>query len=914
MDKTAQDSPSKKPVDMRDKILEHLEALTSTVSLDDLARLSTSDIAETLLVSRSLASQYLNDLVRAGLVVKVAGRPVRYFHRRAFQKRFQVKLSASEYASLADLVQATGIADHRDFARAVGFDLSLSSVVEQCKAAVQYPPFGLPILLSGGVGVGKAFLSRLVYEYGKNQGLLPRDSSYVRIDCAGVPDDALFNGLLDESIAKSRGGVVFVNGIEALSPSAMERCLATALGLDASQDAPRARLVLSTTLSADNPKVSSAYSKLPICARVPSLRERTPEEREDLILSFLRSEGCRIGSDVKISRGAYRCLVSADFPDNIAGLRACVTNCCAKAFLNREGDYVVVRPYLLPSGLLSSAQIDQQPDDGVLIDASLDVAESEEGPVEQALDSLCSLDERFCAGELTVSELVSQAVSAVRGVEDHLIFGHGVNSSRSRAFERVVGTILADAGASYGIELSRKVAFLLAQEICLQLWPDIGLAKRKSACAERISHLLGAVTSELPFASSVSEQVAADVEGALGISLDHFTKTLLTLCVASESRDAKALRTLCVILSHGYSTATSIADAANRMLGMHVYEAVDMPYDQQLKDIVGPLQRLVDRHSYCTGVVFLVDMGSLEEAYKALENVTDSTIGVVNNVSTGLALEIGFGLLGGKSIAEVLGEATTACVTHCKVIERVNREDAIVFCSESGVDAAERIRQLVSQSLPRTIGARLLTRPFKQLVANGSNDAVFSEHRVCAVIGTGDPRIASVPFVALEDIMSTASASKVDAVFGRWLDASELASFHEKLLSNMTLQNVIRSITILDPERLFHEIEGAVHELQRRTGEKIGSNAIIGLYVHLCCLVERLVTRNPIETYVGQDRFEEEHTDFIESFRQSFSSISTRYRVEVPVSEIAYVFDYISVSAAPAREERLGSPSLLLDE
>ena len=70
MDKTTQDSLAKKPVDMRDRILEHLEALTSAVSLDDLARLSTSDIAETLIISRSLASQYLNDLVRAGLVVK----------------------------------------------------------------------------------------------------------------------------------------------------------------------------------------------------------------------------------------------------------------------------------------------------------------------------------------------------------------------------------------------------------------------------------------------------------------------------------------------------------------------------------------------------------------------------------------------------------------------------------------------------------------------------------------------------------------------------------------------------------------------------------------------------------------------------------------------------------------------------
>lgn len=83
MDKTTQDSLAKKPVDMRDRILEHLEALTSAVSLDDLARLSTSDIAETLIISRSLASQYLTTLFapvlwlrwRAGLsVIFIAAR------------------------------------------------------------------------------------------------------------------------------------------------------------------------------------------------------------------------------------------------------------------------------------------------------------------------------------------------------------------------------------------------------------------------------------------------------------------------------------------------------------------------------------------------------------------------------------------------------------------------------------------------------------------------------------------------------------------------------------------------------------------------------------------------------------------------------------------------------------------------
>ena len=78
MDKTAQDSLAKKPVDMRDRILEHLEALTSAVSLDDLARLSTSDIAETLIISRSLATLFAPALWlrwRAGLsVIFIAAR------------------------------------------------------------------------------------------------------------------------------------------------------------------------------------------------------------------------------------------------------------------------------------------------------------------------------------------------------------------------------------------------------------------------------------------------------------------------------------------------------------------------------------------------------------------------------------------------------------------------------------------------------------------------------------------------------------------------------------------------------------------------------------------------------------------------------------------------------------------------
>ena len=108
--------------------------LTSAVSLDDLVRLSTSDIAGTLIISGSSASQYLNDLVRAGLVVKeVAGRPVRYFSSPRVPEAFSGKALCKRVRLARRPHPGDEIADHRDFARAVGFDLSLSSVVEQCR-------------------------------------------------------------------------------------------------------------------------------------------------------------------------------------------------------------------------------------------------------------------------------------------------------------------------------------------------------------------------------------------------------------------------------------------------------------------------------------------------------------------------------------------------------------------------------------------------------------------------------------------------------------------------------------------------------------------------------------------------------------------------------------------------------------
>ena len=59
------------------------------------------------------------------------------------------------------------------------------------------------------------------------------------------------------------------------------------------------------------------------------------------------------------------------------------------------------------------------------------------------------------------------------------------------------------------------------------------------------------------------------------------------------------------------------------------------------------------------------------------------------------------------------------------------------------------------------------------------------------------------------------------------------------------------------------------------------------------------MTRSPIETYADEVSFSVDHADFIEAFRKSFADISAHYHVDVPITEIAYAYDYVSSSHAP---------------
>ena len=188
---------------------------------------------------------------------------------------------------------------------------------------------------------------------------------------------------------------------------------------------------------------------------------------------------------------------------------------------------------------------------------------------------------------------------------------------------------------------------------------------------------------------------------------------------------------------------------------------------------------------------------------------------------------------------------------------------------------------------------QLVTGDYADLARNGADSLLLSRYDVRAIVGTVDPGIEGVPFVPLDELLFEGSSEQIDRALAADLGREGIRELHANLLKNLTLSNVIESITILNPEALFAEVDRAIRRLEEHSAEKITARMTTGLYVHLCCLVERLVTRTPIECYPDEEAFVREHAEFVAQFRESFADICRRYRVEVPVSEIAYVYTYI---------------------
>ncbi|MDG4813855.1 hypothetical protein P8629_12695, partial [Hydrogenovibrio sp. 3SP14C1] len=79
---------------------------------------------------------------------------------------------------------------------------------------------------------------------------------------------------------------------------------------------------------------------------------------------------------------------------------------------------------------------------------------------------------------------------------------------------------------------------------------------------------------------------------------------------------------------------------ANRLLKHTVFESFDMPLDVTPEAIAQQVMHYIESNALASGLMILVDMGSLNAIHSHFQRRVSTPVAIVNNVSTSMALYV----------------------------------------------------------------------------------------------------------------------------------------------------------------------------------------------------------------------------------------------------------------------------------
>lgn len=162
------------------------------------------------------------------------------------------------------------------------------------------------------------------------------------------------------------------------------------------------------------------------------------------------------------------------------------------------------------------------------------------------------------------------------------------------------------------------------------------------------------------------------------------------------------------------------------------------------------------------------------------------------------------------------------------------------------------------------------------------------------LIGTLDPKVPGVKYMPMENIVTNDEVHYLHELIGKYLSDDELRMFNENIAKNFTLDNIVNHLTILNPQKVMEDVEEIVSELEKLFKCSLDITTKVGVYVHLSCLIERLILRQGIMESEGMEDFAKKYPDLIESIKDIFSGVEYRYSVEIPIPEIRYLLNYFN--------------------
>lgn len=873
-------------------ILDYLEIESDQFNKRNSRQFTSVYIAEKFMISRSLSSHYLNDLFKDGELIKVNERPVLYLHAHTLHHLAQGGNLRSEYDTAEELEKRIH-AGVSKFAKVIGSDYSLRTSIQSIKKALHYPPHGLPIVLAGRTGSGKKFLSRQIYEYCIAEKLIEDSVEYTYISCENMKESQLITSLFGKDneqpgyLNSNRQCFLVFSGMNSLS-SSLQTMLADYIDLVQSTKMKTAKMVFLCENPLEQVFIPQLLSRLLTIVSIPSLKERTIYEKESLIMYFINEEAKKVQKELKITDYFIELMIARDFEDSIENMHNAIVRSFFHAYEKGE-QQACLDISCIPSELKYNVNFYEKENSYLLQEYKMIY----HGMTRELFYDILQYAENYYYGSSFAEEAGKNLYASIEKFNDHMIFKLPKFQKSLDQFQAIVHSVSEICQTRSNISFSNNMQNLMVYSLYCQSVEFQIFYEFLETYEQRITKLIRMLERVEVQETQVYSEIELMLNKTFSTETNLFLKLIMIMNLKYDQVAISNNYAIGILICHGYSTASSIANATNALLQEQVFVAFDMPLDVQIDDIVKKIDSYLNEKQFLENALILVDMGSLEMIGNKIKNRYDLNIGIINNTTTSMALTVGNGILQRKHIKSILQEASENTVCRYNFIQKKAKKKAIVFTSESGMSTAEKIKALFLDSIPKTIPIQLLSYDYYQILDNKIQEELSNSYDLLFVAGTMDPKLQNTDFIDLGEIINLSAISHINDIFQNYMSMQEIQRFNDDLLKNFSLINVIESLTILNPRALLDIVEKSIHKLEREQSSKIDPKILIGLYVHICCFVERMVKHIPVKTYPNLEVFEQEKREFIKHVRIAFRDLSKHYGIDIPVSEIAYIYDYI---------------------
>lgn len=887
----------------KQEILKYVEELTEDFENADKKWFTAGIISQKMNISRSLTSQYLNELVKEGQIFKINTRLVYFLHKRVIEAMYHTSID-EEFYDFYDFKNYIFQSNtNTELTRYIGYDKSLADIVKQFEESFAYPPTGIPMVIYGEVGTGKKFLCDTIFKVALKKRQINAKSKLIKIDFNKADAAKQFHAILkyyeegQNTVDNVEYPVLVFCNAQNMTTEFQDRLCMLIENSNLSFHYNRKNSLETRTriiiLSDKEPELflnERLVRNIPVKLKIPALDERFIQEKEELIIYILRCEEKTLHKRIKISNSLMRVLVEAKYKNNIIDLKSTIRKMCAAAmFDNRTQDELILHAYDLPKDIVQSFPI-MEDGDTVYIEVDKYVKSEEVDIILDYLENILKPFESMSTKDLNIR--LDESKAQLNRLMDYLIYKQKYSTDFIKKIEFSLKNIFNRVFEKQFINLPVSFSYITARLIDIFHQYDLSVTEWSKKNKTLLDSVICAMKKQLMGESRSVEYMQKLIMKNLEINIPDVITIIMYIVFHYYNRQLSEKKTIGLIACHGYSTASSIADAVNTMLNSYVFEAIDMPLNIPFEQIKDAITAYLNRMKITADVIIMVDTGSLEQLGDILDLVGDRNIGVINNVSTKTALDMGEQMLKGVDMRTSLRKVCEDSKAVYTIVEK-RKKEVIVFLSDSGIHMAKRMLELFTMSMPREIPVDYIVRDYNELLSSGRDDQLFRTENVLFITGTANPNIAGYVYISLEEIILSKNLGVLKERLAKYLQPEELSQMVINLRKNFTLQNVVRYLTILNPNLLLDHVMEALEILQSKLNIAFGGKSLIGICIHVCCLIERLVTKNNSVPYKNFPEFQVKHGDFIRYVNESFVYISEHYNIQIPLNEIAYLYEFI---------------------